>query len=140
MFVCVGMPEYISSTTIGFGIDTEIGLIGARGTSAVAWGGSTFGVGVFIASTGLAGSDISSSISLMELLVKLSSSGNTVGMNRAMQLKEKLLGYHGKDTILEFNQENNYNINKPVYNFSVLQEEEKNRLNGYLQRVVVNAS
>lgn len=67
--------------------------------------------------------------------------GNTPGMNRAMLLKEKLLGYHKKETILEFNQENNYNVTKPEeYHISVLNVDEQNRLNNYLSRIVVNES
>lgn len=65
--------------------------------------------------------------------------GNTIGTNRAMFLKEKLLGFHNKDTVFEFNQENNINIGKPTYNLSVLDNQETDRLNGYLKRVLVNA-
>lgn len=64
--------------------------------------------------------------------------GNVQGMNRALALKEKLLGFHRKETILEFNQENNININKPQYVVSVLDDNEKNRLNSYLSKIVDN--
>lgn len=64
--------------------------------------------------------------------------GNTIGMNRALLLKEKILGLHNKDNILEFNQENNFNVQAPEYVLSVLDDNEKDRLNHYLSKINLN--
>lgn len=63
--------------------------------------------------------------------------GFTAGKNRAMELKEKLLGYHREDNILEFNQENTTVIENTVsiYDTNKLNDSEKIALQKYLEKV-----
>lgn len=67
-----------------------------------------------------------------------SESGNVIGTNKAMLQKEKLLGFHRKETVFEFNQENNISTAPIPYNLSVLEPEETNRLNHYLTKINVS--
>lgn len=66
--------------------------------------------------------------------------GYTTGRNKALLHKEKLLGYHRHDNILEFNQENivNYNKSDQSYNLTKLSQDEKQELDFLLSKIQVS--